>query len=466
MEGPGPPGADLNPRVDPVDQPQRPPRSVHRAGEEQALSPFRRWVMMACLCLSGGIIFLLPFLREVYYIPLQKALHLTNTRFGVLMSVFGIVSLVTYFPGGWLADRVSSRKLISFSMLATGLAGFYFATFPSYPVAVAVHAFWGVTCSLTFWGALIRATRSWAPGREQGKAFGFLESGRGIAELASSTALLAVFARLGGGEAGLTAVIILFAVIDVLLAALAWFSIVDDGRNAPGANCEWPKVEWTQMILVMKMPVVWLISVAILAAYSAYWGAYYFTPYATDVFLMSVVFGGALGVGKMWVKPLAALGAGFVGDRVGVARTVVWMFVVLIPSFAVFALAPGNPTLVMILIVNTAVASLGIFALRGIYFALLEEGGIPLAITGTAAGLISAIGFTPDVFMPILGGILLDRYPAGRGYRYLFGFIVGLCMLGLLASLAVCRTYSRREVPRLARGRDRRTANQLEEDHD
>ena len=401
----------------------------------------RRWLVMACLCLSGGAIFLLPFLREVYYIPLQRALDLTNTQLGVLMSVFGAVSLLTYFPGGWLADRVSSRKLISSSMLATGLAGFYFATFPSYPLSIAVHGFWGVTCSLTFWGALIKATRNWAPAAEQGKAFGVLESGRGIAEVLSSTALLAVFAGLGSGKAGLARVIVLFSIIDILLAVMAWFTLVDAGHDGrrPGEGS--PKIELRQMLLVLRMPAVWLMSAVILAAYSAYWGAYYFTPYATDVFLMSVVFGGAIGVGKMWVKPLAALGAGFLADRAGVARTVAWSFGILVPSFAVFALTPGNPKLVIILVVNTAVASLAIFALRGIYFALLEEVGIPLAITGTAAGLVSAIGFTPDVFMPLLGGVLLDRYPGGPGYRYYFGFIVILCALGFLASLVILKKY-------------------------
>jgi len=403
------------------------------------MSTFRRWLVMACLCLSGGIIFLLPFLREVYYIPLQKALGLTNTQLGVLMSVFGAVALLTYYPGGWLADRVSSRKLISFSMLATGLAGFLFATFPSYPLSIAIHGFWGVTCSLTFWGALIKTTRNWAPAAEQGRAFGILESGRGIAELAGSTALLAVFAGLGGGKPGLARVVVLFSVIDILLAVMAWFTLVDDPRDGkkPGEGAQ--KIELRRMLIVLKMPVVWLMSVVIMAAYAAYWGAYYFTPYATDVFLMSVVFGGAIGVGKMWVKPFAALGAGFLADKAGVARTIAWSFGVLVPSFVVFTLTPGNPNLVGILIVNTVVASLAIFALRGIYFALLEEVGIPLAITGTVAGLMSAIGFTPDVFMPLLGGVLLDRYPGARGYRYFFAFVVVLCLLGFLASLVILK---------------------------
>ena len=37
---------------------------------------------MACLCLSGGFIYLIPFLREVYYIPLQEALDINNTQLG------------------------------------------------------------------------------------------------------------------------------------------------------------------------------------------------------------------------------------------------------------------------------------------------------------------------------------------------------------------------------------------------
>jgi len=185
----------------------------------------------------------------------------------------------------------------------------------------------------------------------------------------------------------------------------------------------------------------------ILAAYSAYWGSYYFTPYATDVFLMSVVFGGTIGVGKMYLKPLSALGAGFLADRMGVARTIAWSFAVLILSFSLFAVMPGSPGLLAILVLNTGVASVAIFALRGIYFALLEEGGVPRATTGTVAGLMSAVGFTPDVFMPVLGGLLLDRYPGRAGYRYYFAFIVGLCIAGLLSTLAILRGY-------IVRGRD------------
>ena len=399
------------------------------------MSSLRRWLIMACLCLSGGLIYLLPFLREVYYIPLQEALDLTNTELGVLMSAFGASAMISYFPGGWLADRFSPRKLITISMLATGVSGLYFASFPSYYLSIAVHIFWGISCTLTFWAAMIKATRNWAPSNEQGRAFGILESGRGIAEIASSSAFFWLFVKLGSDAGGLAWVIILFSVSDILIGIMAWFTLEDDTGEA-----EYSSIGWAEIKYVLRIPVVWWISLVILAAYSTYWGSFYFTPYATEVFLMSVAFGGMIGVGKMWVKPLAALVGGFAADRFGPSRTIGWCFVILIGSFGVFVITPGSPTLVLLLIINTGVASLAIFALRGVYFALLEEGGLPYMITGTATGVVSVVGYTPDIFMPLLGGIILDSLPDHLRYRFLFGLIALLCVVGLFAGHMVRRT--------------------------
>ena len=72
-------------------------------------------------------------------------------------------------------------------------------------------------------------------------------------------------------------------------------------------------------------------------------------------------------------------------------------------SFVAFAILPGGKAYLFLMLLNVAVASCAVFALRGIYFALLDDSGVAPAVTGTAVGVISAIGFTPDFFMPILG---------------------------------------------------------------
>ena len=391
---------------------------------------------MVILSISGGLIFMAPFLREVYYIPMQEAMDLSNTQMGMLMGVFGAVGLLTYFPGGWLADRISSRKLITLGMISTGASGLYFATFPGYLINLMLHAFWGVSITLVFWGAMIKATRGWAPATEQGRAFGILETGRGLTEVMSHTALLALFAWLGSTYAALSTVIVCFSLVNIGLGVAAWFLIED---SASADNADTKKVGGQEVLAVLKMPVVWLISVVILCAYSAYWGSFFFTPYASDVFLMSVTMAGVLSVGRMWLKPIAALAAGFLGDKFGISKTVAASMAITAVSFALFALTPATPAVLPLVILNVAISASFIFALRGIYFALLEEGGIPLKLTGTAAGVASAIGFIPDIYMPVVGGFLLDGYPGVTGYRLLFGFVAALAVIGFIAAVMIVR---------------------------
>ena len=404
----------------------------------------RHWLTMVVLSLSGGIIFLLPFLQEVYYKPLAEALYLDNTQVGSLMSAFGVTAMLSYAPGGWLADRVSSRKLLTASLLLTGGLGFYFATFPSYEISLGIHAIWGVTITLLFWAAMIRVTRNWAPSGEQGKAFGILETGRGLGEVLTSMAMLAVFGVLGSDAFALSTVITIFSTIIVALGVMAWFTI-EDSASGQGSQEDQPKVGLGEIIAVLKLPAVWLIAIIILAGYSAYWGTFRFTSYSSDIFAMTVTMAAVISVGKMWGKPIAALIAGFVSDKFGIAKSVSLLFVVLIASFTLFALMPGKPSLIAIMILNVAIASIAVFAMRGIYFALLDEGGIPLAVTGTAAGVISVIGYTPDIFMPLLGGVILDRLPGTEGYKLFFLLVAGMCAIGLMATLGLYRIISARD---------------------
>ena len=83
-----------------------------------------RWLVMMVLGFSGGIIYFLPYLQEVYYKPLSDALSLDNTEVGSLMSIFGVTAMLSYLPGGWIADRVSPRILLTSSLLLTGFSGF------------------------------------------------------------------------------------------------------------------------------------------------------------------------------------------------------------------------------------------------------------------------------------------------------------------------------------------------------
>ena len=410
------------------------------------MSPFRRWLTMVVLCFSGGIIFMLPFLREVYYKPMQDAFSYDNTQMGVLISVFGAVSLLTYFPGGWIADRFSPRKLMASALLATGLGGLYFATYPSYAMSILIHGFWGACISLVFWAAMIKTTRNWAPASEQGKAFGVLEAGRGLAESGSATLFLVVFAWYTSAAEGFAQVVNLYSYTNIGLAVLAWF-IFEDSHDTTHTTAEEQesKIGLKEVIEVLKMSEVWLISIIVLTAYCAYWGSYYFAPYATDAYALSAVVGATIAVGRMWIKPVVAVSAGLIADKIGISKSVFILFIMMTACFVGFGILPGGQSqlALILMLANVFIVTIAIYAVRGIYFALLDEGGVAPAVTGTAVGVISAIGFTPDVFMPLLGGVLLDAYPGAEGYRYYYLVIAALCAIGTMAAFVIMRRASK-----------------------
>ena len=394
---------------------------------------------MLLLCLSGSTIYWLPFISETFYVPMQEAFGFSKTQIGNLYSVFGFVSLITYFPGGWLADRIAPRKLMSVALLITAAGGFVFATIPSFEVSVFLFGLWGMTTACIFWSAMIKATRSLASEKEQGRAFGILEGGRNSVDMVAGALLLAVFAFRGADDAALAEQIFIYSAFALFLAVVVWVAMKDDAapRNDDG------EIKATLSLAgikeVLKLPIVWLLAIIIMAAYTGYWGGTFFTPYATEVFELGSVYGAAISNGKLWIAALAAVVAGFIADRVGPAKAVLGAFILMTSGFFIFALLPGTPNLLVLLLINVAVIASAVYGLRGIYFSLLEQGGIPIAVTGTATGLISVIGYTPDIFIPTIGGMILDANPGPLGYQYLFLFVAGISFVGLIASFFVYR---------------------------
>ena len=134
-----------------------------------------RYLLMATLVFAGEIIFGLPFHTARFFRPtLLEAFGFTNTELGDVFAVYGVMAMISYFPGGILADRFSARSLLTISLFTTGVGGFYMATYPGVLGMALLYGYWGVTTILLFWAALIRATREWGGAISQGKAFGLI----------------------------------------------------------------------------------------------------------------------------------------------------------------------------------------------------------------------------------------------------------------------------------------------------
>ena len=78
-----------------------------------------------------------------------------------------------------------------------------------------------------------------------------------------------------------------------------------------------------------------------------------------------------------------------------------------------------------------------IYGLRALYFALMESSQVPLGVTGTAVGVISLVGYTPDIFLMPMAGWLIDRSPGAVGHQQFFALLMGIALVGLGAAVVL-----------------------------
>ena len=399
------------------------------------------------------MIFALPFHTQRFFrATMLEAFDISNTQLGDMFAAYGITAMFSYFFGGPFADRYSTRSLMVVSLVLTAFGGFYMATFPSVWEMTVLYGFWGVTNLFLFWAALIKATRDWGGVESQGIAFGILDGGRGLAA--------AVFAGIAVGililylpteaalvtdldrRAGLRSIILYYSLITLLCAGIVWFLVpharetVSEGRN--------PFVGVTEVI---RRPLIWTQAAVIVCAYCGMKGTDNYSLYAVQVLGMNEIDAARLATYGAYVRPVACVIAGLIADRYNSARSICVLFIMLIISYSVLAVVTPDTTALTLIYANVFVTFFAIFALRGIYYALLEETRTPKHLTGASVAVIAFIGYTPEAFFGPVTGRILDANPGVPGHLNYFAFLTAVSVVGVLATLLLIRLNNRPRMP-------------------
>ena len=153
-----------------------------------------------------------------------------------------------------------------------------------------------------------------------------------------------------------------------------------------------------------------------------------------------------------YIRPAAAIVAGFLGDRFGIAKVIAVLFASLVASYTMLSFLDASPTLLLLVYANLLISAFGVYALRGLYFALLEQTRVPDSLTGAAVGLISVVGYTPDIFFYPIAGRLLDAAPGIAGHQNSFLVLSGIATAGLAVTIFLQRGIRRQAVPGTGRG--------------
>jgi len=403
-------------------------------------------ILMISLIFVGELIFSLVFNIPLFFRPtFLQTFHLTNTQLGDMFAIYGIIAMLSYFPGGVIADRYSARLLITFSLFLTALGGLYLSTIPNMIGMQFLYGYWGITSVFFFWGALIKATREWGGNDSQGLAFGLLDGGRGIVAAAGATIGVVVLSISMPDdlsqvtplirESAFKKLVLYYTLLVFLAAVLAWFTIPDSKLKSSSFN------PLKNMSLVLRQPIIWLQAIIIICAYCGYKGLGNYSLYAVEVLGFNEVEGARISSYGAWIRPLAALMAGVIADRYSATRSILIMFLFLFIMYGSWSyMTPDN--LGLVVIYANFFATYGfVYALRGVYFALLEENQTPKNLTGAAVGLVSIIGYTPDVFFAPITGRILDANPGIVGHQNYFFFLSSIALIGAITVIFILFWY-------------------------
>ncbi len=421
------------------------------ASEEERKEKQGRFLFMLALIMAGEAVYALPFhVARFFRSTVLEVFDITATELGAAQGIYGVVAMLAYFPGGPLADRFPARKLLAFSLWTTALGGLYMATFPGYVGSILVWSFFGVTTILLFWAALIRATRDWGGIDEQGRAYGLLDSGRGLLQAAMASMGVMFFglifpdgysvAEISEKERALRLVIYGYTSVTAATGFLVWFGMPN--IHPAQMNGDQPRQDHTvlqHVKEVLRIKAVWLQALILFCAYVAFKGFDNYSLFAVQAYGMDEVDAAAIVTLGAWLRPVAALAAGLLADRFNATRMLLIGFVVLLVSDLFFAFTDPVIGATWVLLGNIMISCVAIFGFRSLYFALFEEARVPPAMTGTAVGFVSIIGYTPDIFVALVAGIMIDANPGALGHQHFFMFLSFFAAMGVMGSYLLMR---------------------------
>lgn len=170
----------------------------------------------------------------------------------------------------------------------------------------------------------------------------------------------------------------------------------------------------------------------------------YVNTYAVQYYGLSETMGSTLGGIRYLLQGVGGILGGFLADKLhSRIKVIVGGCVLLAVSFGLFIVLPVNASLVMAVIINFFFGLIFIYAVRSQYFAVHDDAGIPMEMSGRVSGIASALGYTPDIFMYTLLGSWMDNYGAA-GFKMTWAYAVVMSLLCVVMAIVLSKIIKKK----------------------
>lgn len=417
----------------------------------------KRWVLLAIVSVFSGTMVVTPYLRFNYYD--QIVLLFTQYRsicdassvngyIGDLALVFGVILAVMYIFGGMLVDKFGEKlSLILGGLMMAAASILYGLVLDSITLMVAFVLF-GLGTG-TMWNGYLKVVRKMGNAQEQGRMFSTSEFIRGVCGTLLGLMGVALLnqAILPSGTTdpmliGESWRLMLFIHAGIyLISTLACAILVPKnlvGNEETDDQKEGEPFSLNSVKKVLKMPGTWFTTVILFFGYSiTACASGYLGAYTSNVIGISAAQASTFAIIRNYfLAAISTFAIGYVALKLKSESKTIGVYSLICGVLIVgMLLTSANFTLCIGISFVFAFAYTGI---RGLYFAVPSETGIPVQLSGVATGIISFLGYLPDAFFPKIAGTWLDTYGL-KGYDYIWYYAIFSAVATAIACFACCR---------------------------
>ena len=410
------------------------------------MEKFKKYLTILSLGLAGGAIYILPYIKYVFYDQQMQVMGINNAQSGMILSVYAITAVILFPLGGIIADKIATKKLMLFSLIATMILTFVYAFTLDFKLSLVIWVCLAFTTGTTWWPSLIKAVGKTGTPEESGRTYGIYYACNGICAAAINAVALWGSTLSTNIEKGFFIAMALVGGGTLLSAIMIFFFYNEDNKVVEGAPVDDEKFKFSDVGKVVKNPQTWLLGVVIFASFTIYASSSYFNPYLIDVVGVSPEGSGIYAIIRTYLFMLLAPVGGFMCDKV-LKTTANWFMM----AFATVALLyvgvlmiPSGVS-VTFASIYTLIPGAIVMAEYGVAWSILREMDIPAPVVGTAIGISSLLGWLPDVFMHTMFGRWLDAY-GNVGYRYIFIYLTVVALLGFACGFIVQKKNRRKKL--------------------
>ncbi|WP_416321890.1 MFS transporter [Mycoplasmopsis felis] len=429
--------------------------------------------IIALIILAAADVFVIaaPYYIKNIIPNLHTYLNIREDQVATLTSIIGWVTLITQLPGGFLANKFSSKWLLFIAVFSTGIITIWFgfnilysstqspdSLFIQYAI---IWGLWGISSTLVFWTPLWKLVSQQTTKENQGLAYGIQGTANGIigfflifvlgllvkdvwfptVSKESSTIPFATYAFLIAGFLVATSFLVLFGVPEKQME-----------KNTEKLTFQRIKKSVLQVYKALKNWKLWALSIFVMGMYtfqSVF--AYYLLQLIQNAYLAPTILVTVIGGVRTYALRTAV--STFVGRWADKFRSYVLFLIItlgigiiIVGSIILLGYLPSSQNIALIvlssiLFILAGVLSWGMVTLR---YAQVGEIHIEKNSYASSVAVLSFIGFSTDAWLYNVTGAVGKAYtPEGAtntsitGYQIILLITLSIALVGLLAGLAV-----------------------------